>query len=163
MYRQIEASSLILAVFDNSRPLEKDDLALIEKIKGKTAVCVINKIDRPNALDLTLLSTQFRNVVEISAKNSDYVGKIAAVIGKVYDMNALDLSAGFLANERQRVCVIEAERLLGQAVSGIEAGEPLDATGFLLENTLEALYRLSGRSVSAEIIDEVFKRFCVGK
>jgi len=166
MYRQIEESSLILAVFDSSRPLEKDDYALIERIKGKTCICVINKTDLPTALDLTILSTQFKQVVQISAKHSkeESFEKLAAVIGKVYDVKSLDLSAGFIANERQRVCVIEAERLLSRAVAGIESGEsPLDATGFLLENTLEALYRLSGKSVSAEIIDEVFKNFCVGK
>jgi tRNA modification GTPase len=166
MLRQIEESSLILAVFDNSRPLEKDDYALIERIKGKTCICVINKTDLENKLDLTILSTQFKHVVQLSAKHekADSFEKLAAVIGKVYDVNSLDLSAGFIANERQRVCVIEAEKLLSQAIAGIESGgAPLDATGFLLENALEALYRLSGKSVSAEIIDEVFKNFCVGK
>jgi tRNA modification GTPase len=164
MYRQIEESSLVLAVFDNSRPLEKDDYALIERIKGKNSICVINKTDLPNVLDLAILSTQFKYVVQLCAKEPASLDKIAAVIGKVYDINSLDLSAGFIANERQRVCVIEAERLLKQAITGIESGQaPLDATGFLLENTLEALYRLSGKSVSAQIIDEVFKNFCVGK
>jgi tRNA modification GTPase len=167
MYRQIEEASLVLAVFDNSRPLEKDDYALIERIRGKNSICIINKTDLPNALDLTILSTQFKYVVQISAKTGGdvHVAALAEVIGKVYDVNSLDLSAGFLANERQRVCVIEAERLLCQAISGLESADkaPLDATGFLLENALEALYRLSGKSVSAQIIDEVFKNFCVGK
>jgi tRNA modification GTPase len=166
MYRQIEESSLILAVFDNSRPFEKDDYALIKRVKGKNGICVINKTDLPNRLDLAMLSTQFGNVVQLSAKHrkEEAFDRLAEVIGKVYEAKSLDLSAGFIANERQRVCVIEAERLLGEAISGIESGNaPLDATGCLLENVLDVLYRLSGKSVSAEIIDEVFKSFCVGK
>jgi tRNA modification GTPase len=161
MHRQIEEASLILAVFDSSRPLEKDDLDLIEKIKDKNCICVINKIDLPHKLDL--LQLKFTQVVQISAKNTDYLEQLAKVINKVYDMNSLDLSAGFIANERQRACVMKAEELLKQAISGIEAGATLDATGFLLEGVLEELYRLSGKSVSAKIIDEVFKSFCVGK
>jgi len=166
MYRQIENSSLILAVFDNSCPLEKDDYALIERIDAKNSICVINKTDLPNALDLTILSTRFKHVVQICAKSQDSLESLATVIKKVSDVNSLDLSAGFIANERQRICVIEAEELLTRAINGMESSfekAPLDATGFLLENTLEALYRLSGKSVSAEIIDEVFKNFCVGK
>ncbi|MCL1831605.1 MAG: tRNA uridine-5-carboxymethylaminomethyl(34) synthesis GTPase MnmE [Oscillospiraceae bacterium] len=162
---QIEGSSLILAVFDNSRKLNEDDYALMNLIAKSNAhtVCVINKSDLPQRIDLAVLSTQFKQVVQISAKHPESLSVVAAVIGKVCDVNALDLSAGFVANERQRACVAEAERLLGECIAGLEGGAPLDATGFLLENALEALYRLSGKRASAEIINEVFRSFCVGK
>lgn len=163
MYRQIEESALILAVFDNSRPLEKEDYALMEKIAGKTSICVINKTDLENRLDLAVLATQFGNVVEICAKDTASLEKLVAVINKVLEINSLDLSAGFIANERQRICALDAERALTQAITGIENNAPMDVTGVLLESALEALYRLSGKSASAEIIDEVFKNFCVGK
>ncbi|MCL2036089.1 MAG: tRNA uridine-5-carboxymethylaminomethyl(34) synthesis GTPase MnmE [Oscillospiraceae bacterium] len=165
MYRQIEEASLILAVFDNSRPLEQDDFALLERIKGRNAVCIVNKIDLPDSsLDLAVLSGHFKNVVRISAKNADSLEGLSAVIGEIFDTASLDLSAGFIANERQRFCVTEAERTLNEAVSGLESGEvSLDVTGFLLENTLESLYRLSGKSAGEQIIDEVFRSFCVGK
>ncbi|MCL2754699.1 MAG: tRNA uridine-5-carboxymethylaminomethyl(34) synthesis GTPase MnmE [Oscillospiraceae bacterium] len=168
MYRTIAEASLVLAVFDNSRPLEKDDYALIERIKGKNAICVINKSDLPCKLDLGLLSTQFDKgqVVEICAKDANSLDALAAIICKAYDLGALDLSAGFVANERQRECITQAHDLLSQAIAGLESGDapaPLDATAFLLESVLDALYRLSGKSASAEIIDEVFRSFCVGK
>ncbi|MCL1789018.1 MAG: tRNA uridine-5-carboxymethylaminomethyl(34) synthesis GTPase MnmE [Oscillospiraceae bacterium] len=166
MYRQIEESSLIIAVFDNARPLEKDDYDLIERIHGKKSICVINKCDLDSSYDFALLPAKFNHVVRLCAKDDsgEEKQKLVNVIGKVCDINALDLSAGFLANERQRNCVIEAEGLLSQAVTLIESGHsPLDATGFLLENALDALYRLSGKSASAEIIDDVFRNFCVGK
>jgi tRNA modification GTPase len=164
MFRCIEEASLIIAVFDNSRPLEKDDYDLIERIKNKAKniICVINKTDLPSKLDLSKL--EFENIVKISAKSSQYLETLAEIIGRVFDTSSLDLSAGFIANERQRLCVTQAAETLAQAIEGIESGgAPLDATGFQLESTLEALYRLSGKSVSSEIINEVFKKFCVGK
>jgi len=163
MYAQIEQASLVLAVFDNSRPLEREDYLLIDKISGKTSVCVINKTDLESRLDLTILSTQFSHVVQICAKDESSLGKLNAVVNKIAGTKALDMSAGFIANERQRVSALEAHRLLNEAIEGIEAGNPLDATAFLLENALDALYRLTGKNVGSEIIDEVFKRFCVGK
>jgi tRNA modification GTPase len=164
MYRQIEESSLVLAVFDNSRPLEDDDYALIERIKGKNSICVINKSDLESSYDFAVLPDKFKHVVRLCAKDSASRETLTAVINKVYDTHSLDMSAGFIANERQRACVAEAEDLLVQAIDGIESGgAPLDATGFLLENVLDALYRLSGKNASAEIVDEVFRNFCVGK
>ena len=163
MCKQIESSSLIIAVFDNSRPLEKDDFDLIEKIKGKTCICVINKCDLESSYDFASLAAEFKHVIRLSAKNPDSLEKLAETICKAYDINSFDLSAGFIANERQRNCVTKAEELVSRAIENIESGAPLDTTGFLLETALDVLYQLSGKSASAEIVNEVFKNFCVGK
>ncbi|MDR0222967.1 MAG: tRNA uridine-5-carboxymethylaminomethyl(34) synthesis GTPase MnmE [Oscillospiraceae bacterium] len=163
MLKRIEEAALILAVFDNSRPLEKEDYALIEKIAGKTVVCVINKIDLESKTDLSELSARFGNTVKICAKDGASLNALVAAVNGALGINAADLSAGFIANERQRVCALDAKLALTEAIAGIENGAPLDATGFWLENALDALYRLSGKRASARIIDEVFKNFCVGK
>jgi tRNA modification GTPase len=163
MLRRLEQCELALAVFDNSRPLEKEDYALLEKLSGKNAICIINKADLKNRLDLTFLATQFKNVIEISAKKASSFEPLAAVINKTLKLKRVDLSAGFIANERQRECALHAEKALGKAISGITAGMALDTLGVTLEGALENLYELSGKNVSETIIEEVFKRFCVGK
>ncbi|MDR2560049.1 MAG: tRNA uridine-5-carboxymethylaminomethyl(34) synthesis GTPase MnmE [Oscillospiraceae bacterium] len=163
MLRRLEQCELALAVFDNSRPLEKEDYTLLEKLKGKNAICIINKADLKNRLDLTFLATQFKNVIEISAKNPLSFEPLAAVINKTLKLKRVDLSAGFIANERQRECAFLAESALGRAISGITKGATLDTLGVTLESALENLYELSGKNVSETVIDEVFKRFCVGK
>jgi len=166
MYSRIEEAALVIAVFDNSRALEKDDYDLIERIRGKSCVCVVNKSDLPDVVDLAALSAEFggaERVVRICAKNPEALQTLSDVIVKACDVSSFDLSAGFIANERQRLCVIQARELVEQAIAGIESNAPLDTTGFLLEQVLEELYRLSGKSVSADIINEVFEKFCVGK
>ncbi|MCL2018403.1 MAG: tRNA uridine-5-carboxymethylaminomethyl(34) synthesis GTPase MnmE [Oscillospiraceae bacterium] len=168
MLKRLEQCELALAVFDNSRPLEKEDYILLEKLKGngqapKNAICIINKADLKNRLDLTFLATQFSNVIEISAKKNSSFEPLAAVINKTLQLGRVDMSAGFIANERQRECAFLAEKSLEKAIEGITSGMTLDALGVTLESTLESLYELSGKSVSETVIDEVFKRFCVGK
>jgi tRNA modification GTPase len=163
MLKRLEQCELALAVFDNSRPLQTDDYTLLEKLKDKNAICIINKSDLKNRLDLTFLVTQFKNVIEISAKNPDSFEPLTAVINKSMQLNRIDMSMGFIANERQRECALLAEKSLGKAIDGITKGVTLDALGVTLENTLENLYELSGKNVSETVIDEVFKRFCVGK
>ncbi|MCL2108382.1 MAG: tRNA uridine-5-carboxymethylaminomethyl(34) synthesis GTPase MnmE [Oscillospiraceae bacterium] len=163
MLKRLEQCELALAVFDNSRPLEKEDYALLEKLKGKNAICVINKADLENQLDLTFLATQFKNAIEISAKDPASFEPLAAVIAKSLKLGRVDISAGFLANERQREAAVLASRRLNSAINGIDSGISLDILGITLESALTALYELSGKSVTDTVIDEVFRRFCVGK
>lgn len=163
MYKRLEEASLLLVVFDNSKPLEKDDYSLLERIKGKTSICVINKADLENNLDLTFLATQFTNVIKISANKEEALIPLTAIIDKALQVNRLDMSAGFIANERQRECILRAENALGKAIDGIGSGITPDATGVMLEETLSCIYELSGEKVSDAVIGEVFKRFCVGK
>lgn len=163
MYKRLDEAELVLAVFDNSRPLEKEDYILLDRIKDKERICIINKSDLENKLDLTFLATQFGNVIEITAKERTSLEPLIAVVKKVLQLDRIDLSGGFIANERQRLCALAAEEALGEAIDGINSGVTLDATGVMLETALSHLYALSGRQVSAEVVDEVFRRFCVGK
>lgn len=163
MEKRLEQSQLIFAVFDNSRPLEKEDYRLIEKLKGKQVLCIINKLDLENRLDMAYLATQFGKVTEISANNPDSLRKLDKAAATFINPEKLDISAGFIANERQREAAKKAYDSLEKAIEGIMEGVTLDATGVMLENVLDSLAELTGENVSEEIIDEVFKRFCVGK
>lgn len=163
MERRLELSQLVFAMFDYSRPLESDDYKLIEKLKGKNVLCIINKTDLPNRLDMAYLASKFGKVIEISANNPDSLKKLNDVAAKLINPEKLDISAGFIANERQREAALRAQEAIVKAIEGIKAGVTLDATGVMLETALSALAELTGESVSESIIDEVFKRFCVGK
>lgn len=163
MEKRLEQSQLIFAVFDNSRPLETEDYRLIEKLKGKHVLCIINKLDLENRLDMAYLATRFGKVIEISANNPDSLKKLDKTAATFINPDKLDISAGFIANERQREAAKKAYDSLEKAIEGIMAGVTLDATGVMLEAVLDSLAELTGENVSEEIIDEVFKRFCVGK
>ena len=86
------------------------------------------------------------------------------------DADALDLAACLGAdarrvcqNERQRGCAVRAADAVGEASASLFAGETLDVCYALLDEALGALYELSGEDASEEVIDAVFREFCVGK
>ncbi len=163
MLKQIETAELIFAVFDGSRELSEEDETLIGHLSGKKCVCIVNKSDLPQKVDISRLSDFFPTVIAISAKcgsNTELLEKAAA---QTVNLSRLDLSSGFIANERQRVCLNEARALLSEAVRSLRSGVTLDAVGVLCERSLERLYELSGESASEAVIDSVFSRFCVGK
>lgn len=163
MEKRLEQSQLIFAVFDYSRPLESDDYRLIEKLKGRNVLCVINKLDLENKLDMAYLAAKFGKVVEISANDSKSLKILNEAVRKLINPEKLDISAGFIANERQRAAAVKAERAIEAAIDGINEGVTLDASGVMLEAALDSLMELTGENVSEEIIDRVFEKFCVGK
>lgn len=163
MEKRLEQSQLVFAVFDYSRPLEAEDYKLIEKLKDKNVLCVINKLDLENKLDMAYLAAKFGRVAEISANDPKSLKLLNDAVAKLINPEKLDISAGFIANERQRAAAARAEKAIEAAIDGINKGVTFDAVGVMLESALDSLTELTGENVSEEIIDRVFERFCVGK
>ncbi len=163
MLKKLNSADLVLAVFDSSRPLEEDDLTLINRLSGKLVIPVINKCDLQLTLDTVTVEEKLGSAVYISAKSDKTADILSDEIKKRLDLDKLDTQAGILANERQRSCILHASDAVNEAVSAVELGLTPDAVGVMLEQALDAVYELSGRKASEEVIAEVFKRFCVGK
>lgn len=169
MLKRLGRADLVLAVFDGSRPLSGDDISLLdrlaesERLGKKEIVPIINKCDLEEKLDCRELERRLGRAVYISAKDGSAAEELSRVINFRFGLNELDANVGYLANERQRSCVTRAAQAVNEALNGVMAGVTPDAIGVMLEQALDAIYELSGRKASDEVIDEVFRRFCVGK
>ncbi len=163
MLKKLNSADLVLAVFDSSRPVEEDDITLMEQLSGKEVIPIINKCDLQMTLDTVLIEEKLGKAVYISAKTADSADVLEKEVSARMQLDKLDAQAGFLANERQRSCILRAADAVNEALSAVELGLTPDAVGVMLEQALDAVYELSGRKASEEVIAEVFKRFCVGK
>lgn len=166
MLKKLENADIVLAVFDGSRALSEEDERLLELLDPAKTVAVVNKSDLPQKLDLSRISAKLSEPVIISAKSGES-GEPAKLLERAIssrlDLGKLDPDAGFLANERQRDCVIRADSAICSALEAAQLGVTPDAVGVMLEEALDAVYELSGKRAGDEVIDEVFRRFCVGK
>ncbi|HHX56399.1 MAG TPA: tRNA uridine-5-carboxymethylaminomethyl(34) synthesis GTPase MnmE, partial [Clostridiales bacterium] len=70
---------------------------------------------------------------------------------------------GIIANERQKNCIVQAEKLVWDSINALENGELLDAITVILDEAAGYLLELTGEKVSETVVDEVFSRFCIGK
>ena len=147
--------------------LSGEDRRLLELLDPSKTVAVVNKSDLPQKLELNEISAKLGAPAVISAKSGENSGEPAKLLEKAVseklDLGRLDPDAGFLANERQRDCIIRADRALNSALEAAQLGVTPDAVGVMLEEALDAVYELSGKRAGDEVIDEVFRRFCVGK
>ena len=163
MLKKLENADIVLAVFDGSLPLSEEDRRLFGLLKGKTVIPIVNKSDLESKLEISELRENLGEPVIISAKEDNSAELIGQAVTGRLDLDKLDANAGFLANERQRACVTKAAEAVERALNAVLMGITPDAIGVELETALDAVYELSGKKASEEVIDQVFKRFCVGK
>lgn len=163
MLSRLDTAQLILAVFDSSRELSDEDYRFIDIISGKNVIPIINKSDLDCAADTGYITDKLGTAVTISAKNGDGLSQLEQAVRERCNIKHLDAAAGFLANERQRRCAAEAMSHIAAGYDALNGGMTADVAGLELEAALSALYELSGKSASEEVIDRIFSRFCVGK
>ncbi|MGN0627334.1 MAG: tRNA uridine-5-carboxymethylaminomethyl(34) synthesis GTPase MnmE [Oscillospiraceae bacterium] len=160
---EIDRCDVVIAVFDSSAPLDSDDMNLIEKLRGKPAVAVINKSDLETRADIDVIKNGFERSVVISAASGNGEEEFRKALSEVLKTADLDPAEPVMANERQLDCVCRAKRAVDEAISAVEFGMTLDAVGICVETALDCLYELTGEKASDAVIEQVFSRFCVGK
>ena len=159
--KRIDTSELILAVFDSSSVLDSDDLSLIENIKDKKAIVVVNKSDLGGNIDRIAFGDLC--VVNISAKTGDGYNELSNAIADITAVAKLNADAAVLSSERQRACAARALDSALFALNTMQSGMSIDAVGVCLDDAMAALLELTGKRVTNEVADEVFRHFCVGK
>lgn len=159
--RRIETAGLILAVFDCTKPLDKDDYSLLDSIRGKNVIVIINKTDLSCKLDKSAF--EGFKIVETSAKKGDGYETLSKAIAEAAGTADLDPDSAVLLNERQHDCAQRALEGVGEAINALKCGSTMDAVGVCVDDAIAALFELTGKRVTNEVTDEIFRRFCVGK
>lgn len=160
---EIERCDVVIAVFDSSRPLDGTDYELIEKLKNRPTLAVINKSDLTASCECEAVLKAFPNAVTISAFTGQGENEFRHALEALLKTADFDPSQPVMANERQLDCVRRAKRSLEEAKNAVSLGMTLDATGICIESALDALYELTGERASDAVIERVFENFCVGK
>lgn len=160
---RLERAELIIAVFDSSSELSDDDIALLERIKGRRAIAVINKTDLKPSLDPSVIAEYLGDPVFISAESDGAYDIIAEKLKHISGLDELDPSAGVISTERQRMCCVKALESVREALDSLTGGYTLDAVNVCIDTAIDALLELTGERASESVVNEIFSKFCVGK
>ncbi len=159
--QKIDSAQLVLAVFDGTAPLSDDDEYLLDSVPKENTIIIINKTDLEKKLDYSRFSDF--SVVETSAKNRIGYDALCTAIAEITKTSNLSSDSTVLINERQRACAERAVDGVREALSALVMGCTMDAVGVCVDDALAALLELTGKRVTNEVTDEIFRRFCVGK
>ena len=160
---RLEAADLVIAVFDASRPFDEEDEKLLESLRGRRVLPILNKGDLPAVFDETRLLEAFPGTLRLSAKDETAPDAVKAAVEKLLGAEGLDFNAELLVGERQRDCCRQALEYLNEGVAAIDRGLTPDAVSVDVDCAVDALLTLTGKKATEEIVSEVFRTFCVGK
>jgi tRNA modification GTPase len=147
----------------------EQDRQVVEFIKGKEVICVVNKIDLTrrmpvNRAELKRLFGRDTMCVEISAlKKINLKALPEAILNKVYRGEVLANDYNMLTNARHRDAVFKASASVEEAAASIEARQPEEIISITLSEAINALGEITGESISEETLDRIFSQFCIGK
>ena len=158
----VNESDLILAIFDTSRDFDDEDKKILDLIKGKNAIVILNKADLDGKfsekdfdLDIPIINTSMIDQMGIK--------KLEDTIRKIFATKEINRESVLITNTRHERLLKSARDKINESLSDMEAGIPIDACEVDLSSAYEDLGLIIGESVSGEIMDKVFKEFCVGK
>ena len=162
-WKKLDEAGLVLAVFDGSEPLTKEDLALARRCAGRPAIALVNKEDKPTRFDAGMIADDFVMVIPVCCREEGSRGVIAAAVARLLGTSRIDPHAASLSGQRQLAAATRARDAVDGALEAMRGGFGLDAVSVCVDDALDALCELTGENASENVINEVFERFCVGK
>ena len=167
-HRAISDAELIIAVFDASRVLDKQDFELMRELEKINApkIALINKNDLSTVIDSEEIRAHFHDVISVSAKDSgiEALKLLGERINNLFtNENISTDNSAIISSARQNASLNRTLDCVNSAINALTLGVYTDAVASEIELALGAIAEVDGRSVSEEVVSEIFSRFCVGK
>ena len=161
-----DSADLIIAIFDNSRELDENDRKILDFIKDKKAIIILNKVDinLNNEYNEKEISNLCKPTIKLSAKFGNGLDELYEEILKLFQFNEISNNNELLiTNERHKTQIRKAKENIEKAMETIESLMPVDIISIHIKEALSDLGEITGENVSQNIIDEIFSKFCLGK
>ncbi len=155
-------AQLSLLVLDGSEPLTPEDLAAMDlAAAAPRSMAVVNKADLPLRLELETVANRFSRVVSISAMGNQGLDALETAVAELFPTG--EASGEVLTDPRQQEAVSRARDAVHRAIEAMGTGLTPDAVLTDVEEAMNALGELTGRTAREDIVSAIFSRFCVGK
>lgn len=162
-----DSADLIIAIFDSSKALTVEDKEILDLIKGKKSIILLNKMDlQSNQLNENepCLKEVSENIIRISALNQTGLEELEKAILNMFKLNEINLdNEVVITNIRHKNLIHQAIEHVKKANEAILSQVPLDMIAIFIKDILEDLGNITGDVVTEDIINEIFARFCLGK
>ena len=157
-----EKADLVLLMFDGSRELEREDIELIEFVKDKKTITLINKLDLEQKIDRS--KVEELNPIDISVKADKGIEDIYEKIKLMFEFGDINTNNDVLiSGERNKESLNKAKRYLENVLETVENKMPEDFISMDLTEAYSALGEITGDALEEDIIDKIFSEFCLGK
>ena len=164
---KLQEADLILYVADTSGKLDENDREIMEMLKGRKAMILLNKSDLPPVTTEQMireLTEEAYPVISISAKTGAGMDQLEDQLKEMFYQGRLSFNNEIcITNMRQKTLLQEAADSLKRVIESAEADMPEDFLSIDLRSAYEALGGITGETLAEDIVNEIFGKFCMGK
>ncbi|NMO94185.1 tRNA uridine-5-carboxymethylaminomethyl(34) synthesis GTPase MnmE [Paenibacillus lemnae] len=162
----VNEADLILLVLNSSEPLHEDELALMEQIRGRQCIVILNKMDLPHQLDMDIVRRYYPDelIVPMSVKAQEGIDSLEESISNLFFSGKIeggDLT--YVSNVRHIALLKKARKSLVEAYEAADELIPIDMIQIDVRMAWEQLGEILGEAVGDSLIDQIFSQFCLGK
>lgn len=159
-------SDLIIAMFDNSKKLTKEDEEILDFIKDKTAIIILNKIDlkEKNLEQEERITKSGKDVIKISLLSNCDLRGFYKELNMLFELSKINPDNEIIITEMRH------KKLIEDAISHTENAKktildniPIDIISINIKEIIEDLSKITGENVTEDVINEIFSKFCLGK
>jgi tRNA modification GTPase len=158
-----EKSDIIIAIFDISKELNEEDEKIINLIKDRNAIIVLNKID---IIDKKIEKLEKINkpIIKISTKTREGIDKLYEKIAEIFKLNEMASNGEIIiSNKRHQYLIKNAAKEIVGAQEALKNNMPVELISSNLRNAMEELGKITGETVTDDVIKQIFSKFCLGK
>ena len=158
-------ADLILVLMDSSVPIDENDETILRMIKDKKAVILLNKSDLEPVISAEDVKTRSNQpIISFSVKEGIGRQELEQRIKDMFFSGELSMNDEiYITRERHREAFSDTLESLKQVKKSIDTGMPEDFYSIDLMNAYETLGTIIGENVGEDLIDMIFKEFCMGK
>ena len=157
----INECDLVILILNYNEELTKEDLELLEKIKNKKHIILVNKTDLDKKINLDKLDS---NYLKISVKDNTGIEELKEEIIKLFNLGELETDdLTYLTDARSIALLKKSLDFINESIHSIDNKEPIDIVEFHVKDAWETLGEIIGETYKEELLDELFSRFCLGK
>ena len=159
---KIDEADLIVLMLDSSRPLEIEDREIIDKVKDKKYVVLMNKNDLEKKISDEDIK-DLKNVIYISAKTGFGIDELKEKVKELFFNGEVDSESMIISNNRHKQALYRALENCQEALDRVKSNEYLDLISIYVTSALKALGEITGSELEEDLINKIFSEFCVGK
>ncbi len=161
---EIDSADLILFVLDIAEGFTKEDRIILERLRDKRLIVVLNKVDLKSSLDLSdITALGYKDIVETSAIKNLGIEDLKRAVFSIFLKEKIDLSAPIVTNIRHLDNIKEAFEAINRALNSISEGLYPELISQDLRLSLEYVSSILGLEPQYELLEVIFSRFCIGK
>lgn len=161
-----EESDLIIAIFDVSKEFDDEDRKIIDLLNDKKSIVLLNKHDLEIKANKTLIYDKFdkENIIEASIVEDQGIKDLEdAILNMFFDGEIQVHNTPLITNIRHKDLLVKARDNIISAVNSVKDGYPLDACEIDFRNAYSQLSEITGETIEEDVLDKIFKDFCIGK